>query len=214
MAERTSTLPLFHYLHKKLEMPSLKTSVAGIPIECCIYNASGPRTGSSAALSKIASSAAGAVLAKSATCMEQRGNPLPRTWISEEASLNSEGLPNSGIDYYIDSDVIEEAMAGDPTNTKPYMVSISGKTLDDNVKMIKKILNSPSLGKIACLELNLACPNVIGKPIIAYDFEQMKTVLETVSKIPNIGKLKLGVKVCQLVPSIEIGSKSICTLTC
>ena len=31
---------------------------------------------------------------------------------------------------------------------------------------------------IAGIELNLACPNVPGKPVIAYDFEQMEAVLE------------------------------------
>jgi len=178
---------------------SLKTTVAGIPLDCCVYNASGPRTGTTAALCKIANSASGAVLAKSATCLEQRGNPLPRTWVSEESSMNSEGLPNSGIDYYIDANNITDAMkcSNDTTSStnKPYMVSISGKSLDDNVQMITKVLNSPSsLEKIACLELNLACPNIIGKPIIAYDFEQMKIVLETVANIPNIEKLTLGVK--------------------
>lgn len=56
------------------------------------------------------------------------------------------------------------------SSTKPYMVSISGKTVEDNCDMICKIIaaNKTNGNKIACLELNLACPNVIGKPIIAY----------------------------------------------
>lgn len=58
--------------------PSLKTTVAGIQFETCIYNASGPRTGSSAALAKITASEAGGVLAKSATLDSQTGNPQPR----------------------------------------------------------------------------------------------------------------------------------------
>jgi dihydroorotate dehydrogenase (fumarate) len=58
--------------------PSLKTMVAGIQFENCIYNASGPRTGSSAALARITASAAGGVLAKSATLESQTGNPQPR----------------------------------------------------------------------------------------------------------------------------------------
>jgi dihydroorotate dehydrogenase (fumarate) len=172
-------------------MPSLKTTVAGIPLETCIYNASGPRTGSSAALAKIAASKSGAVLAKSATLEKQTGNPLPRTWQSDEASLNSEGLPNAGIDYYLDQKTIEESLG--ETN-KPYMLSISGKTVEDNVEMIKKVIKQNAVGEISCLELNLACPNVIGKPIIAYDFDQMKSVLAKVSKIPGIQSLVLGVK--------------------
>jgi dihydroorotate dehydrogenase (fumarate) len=173
-------------------MVTLKTTVAGIPLECCIYNASGPRTGASSALLKITESKSGAVLTKSATILKQTGNPQPRTWQSEAASLNSEGLPNSGIDYYIDHNVISESLG---QSNKPYMVSISGKTLDDNIEMIQRVIEvNATSGKIACLELNLACPNVIGKPIIAYDFDQMKEVLSRVSSVPSIQSIKLGVK--------------------
>lgn len=131
-------------------------------------------------------------MSKSATLDAQTGNPQPRTWHDpdNQASLNSEGLPNSGIDYYLDPQTIFEAMAADPS--KPYMVSISGKTLDDNIAMLKKIVKCSS--SIAAIELNLACPNVIGKPIIAYDFEQMKSVLAAVTKVPGISKIPLGVK--------------------
>ncbi len=117
-----------------------------------------------------------------------------RTWhepdVAKGASLNSEGLPNSGIDYYLDSQTIADSMAADPS--KPYMVSISGKTLADNIAMLKKIVNHTS--RIAAIELNLACPNVIGKPIIAYDFEQLKNVLAEVTKVPGISKIPLGIK--------------------
>jgi dihydroorotate dehydrogenase (fumarate) len=131
-------------------------------------------------------------LAKSATAISQTGNPQPRTWHDTDtngASLNSEGLPNLGIGYYLDAKTIEEAMG---SSEKPYMVSISGNTLEDNLTMLQQILKSPQ--KIAAIELNLACPNIIGKPIIGYDFDQMKSVLEQVSKVKNISKLPLGVK--------------------
>jgi len=87
---------------------------------------------------------------------------------------------------------------------KPYMVSISGHTMEDNLAMLKQIHEAITSGsgscKIAAVELNLACPNVIGKPIIAYDFEQMEEVLQAVAALPmfsnntNTPKLPLGVK--------------------
>lgn len=164
---------------------NLETTVGGIPLATCVYNASGPRSGTSAALSKVATSTAGAVLSKSATLLSQKGNPLPRVWHSENeiASMNSEGLPNSGIDYYISPTTIDEVMA-DAKDSKPYLVSISGKTLADNLVMLDRIAKTIVDGesRIAGVELNLACPNVIGKPIIAYDFEQLKDILETISK--------------------------------
>ena len=172
--------------------PSLETTVAGIPLETCVYNASGPRTGSSAALTKIAASSAGAVLTKSATLVSQTGNPQPRIFHApdDKASFNSEGLPNSGIEYYISDSTIEETLAGCKGPTKPYMVSISGKTLEDNLKMMDKI--SMVKDKIACVELNLACPNVIGKPIIAFDFDQLRTILKTIEQKKY--KFLLGLK--------------------
>mmetsp|Transcript_33171 Transcript_33171/g.48642 ORF Transcript_33171/g.48642 Transcript_33171/m.48642 type:complete len:435 (+) Transcript_33171:64-1368(+) len=182
--------------------PSLSTTIAGIKLETCVYNASGPRTGSSAALSKIGSTESGAILAKSATLDSQNGNPLPRTWHDNTtnesiASMNSEGLPNSGISYYLDPKTISDSVG---TSNKPYMISISGKTLADNLKMLEMTNEAMvSNNNIAAIELNLACPNVIGKPIIAYDFVQMEEVLEAVSKLAcfsgNKGKEPvLGVK--------------------
>eukprot|EP00553_Chaetoceros_curvisetus_P004671 CAMPEP_0204621134 /NCGR_PEP_ID=MMETSP0717-20131115/6953_1 /ASSEMBLY_ACC=CAM_ASM_000666 /TAXON_ID=230516 /ORGANISM="Chaetoceros curvisetus" /LENGTH=394 /DNA_ID=CAMNT_0051635487 /DNA_START=1056 /DNA_END=2240 /DNA_ORIENTATION=+ len=182
---------------------SLKVTLASLPLETCVYNASGPRTGSGQALSKIAKSAAGAVLAKSATLESQTGNPLPRTWHHDpktedsHASMNSEGLPNAGIDYYISAETIDEAM-GEGSSSKPYFVSISGKNINDNIAMIQKIHAKIQSGekRIAGVELNLACPNIIGKPIIAYDFDQMEEVLEAVSKLAIFAKDKipLGIK--------------------
>ena len=163
------------------EHVNISTTVGGIEMSSCVYNASGPRTGSAAALAKIASSEAGAILSKSATLVSQTGNPQPRTWhsVDGKASMNSEGLPNSGIDYYIDPTTISETLDGcrDGT-TKPYMVSISGKTLKDNLEMLERI--SKVQDKVACVELNLACPNVIGKPIIGYDFDQLRDILKTI----------------------------------
>lgn len=84
----------------------LETTVAGVHLDCCIYNASGPRTGTVEALSKLGSSKSGVILSKSATLLPQEGNPLPR-FINKielgpalcDGSMNSEGLPNGGIDY-------------------------------------------------------------------------------------------------------------------
>ena len=171
-------------------MADLSTTICNgkISLSTCIFNASGPRTGSSDALAKVATSASGAVLAKSATLKEQNGNPLPRTWQSDGiASMNSEGLPNKGIDYYLSDATISDSLAG---TGKPYILSISGCTLSDNVSMLKMVGSNKA---IAAVELNLACPNVIGHPIIAYDMDQLEEALSTVAKL-KLDK-PLGIKV-------------------
>jgi len=179
--------------------PSLATAIGEIRLESCVYNASGPRTGTSAAMSKIAASRSGAVLSKSSTPFPQTGNPQPRTWHDTQnkhiASLNSEGLPNAGIDYYVSPKTISESICN---SKKPYMVSISGFSLSDNLQMIDVVRAAiiDNEAEIAAVELNLACPNVIGKPIIAYDFSQMEHVLESVCMVPFIASnhIALGVK--------------------
>ena len=172
----------------------LATSVAGIDLDCCVYNASGPRTGSIDALQKIGNSKSGAILSKSATLVAQDGNDMPR-FINKidlgkslcDGSVNSEGLPNYGIDYYISA----EAVSSLTVFNKPYIVSLSGLSLKDNLEMLTRAYE---VDGIAAIELNLACPNIPGKPTIAYDFQQMEDVLRQVTSHPSFGKKPLGVK--------------------
>ena len=143
-----------------------------------------------------------AVLSKSATLLPQTGNPQPRTWHSPDgtASFNSEGLPNQGIDYYLIESTISECMDG-IDNNKPYIVSLSGKTLEDNLEMLRRIGIAATRPRIASIELNLACPNVIGKPIIAYDFAQMDEILSQVGKL--LVQLQLPLLGVKLPPYLD-----------
>jgi dihydroorotate dehydrogenase (fumarate) len=168
----------------------LASSIGGIDLDCCVYNASGPRTGALAALEKIHKSRAGAVLSKSATLVEQNGNPLPRYKEIDvggcPTSINSEGLPNRGIDFYISEEVVS-ALKG-----KPYIVSLSGLSLKDNLEMFTRVMAVAD--GISAIELNLACPNIPGKPIIGYDFDQMNECVKAFCNHPDFGKMPLGVK--------------------
>ena len=66
----------------------------------------------------------------------QDGNELPR-FINKldlgatlcEGSVNSEGLPNYGVDYYISEEAIDKLTGFG----KPYIVSLSGLSLADNL---------------------------------------------------------------------------------
>lgn len=74
---------------------------------------------------------------------------------------------------------------------KPYIVSLSGLSLADNLQMLQKVLDTEG---VSAIELNLACPNIPGKPIIAYDFDQLETVLKAVTALPRFDKYPMGVK--------------------
>lgn len=173
-------------------------------MDCCIYNASGPKSGHVSDLVKVGTSRAGAILSKSATLERRTGNDLPRLKKIDvggsEASINSEGLPNAGIDYYVGNKVLEGVVA----TGKPYLVSLSGMSLADNLEMLTRVAAAVANGaQIKAVELNLACPNIPGKPTVAYDFDQMRDILKQVTAHPEFAasELPLGVK---LAPYFDV----------
>ncbi|AFC26942.1 dihydroorotate oxidase [Saprospira grandis] len=160
----------------------LQTKIANIKLANCIYNASGPACSSLEELQALGQSAAGAILSKSATLAPRAGNPAPRYVDTPWGSINSMGLPNKGHAYYL-------AAAKELASfQKPYIVSLSGMSLADNLKMIAEMQEEEN---IAAIELNLSCPNLPGKPQTAYDFEQTEKVLAAVFAQNN---KPLGVK--------------------
>jgi dihydroorotate dehydrogenase (fumarate) len=90
-------------------------------------------------------------------------------------------------------DICQETKDAVAAHKKPYIVSLSGLSLEDNMEMLDRIYSSPE--NISAIELNLACPNIPGKPVIAYDFEQMEKVLNAITSHPKYATIPLGVKV-------------------
>jgi dihydroorotate dehydrogenase (fumarate) len=92
------------------------------------------------------------------------------------------------------SDKVLEGVEG---TGKPYLVSLSGLKSENNIEMLKQIATAKLKGApIAGIELNLACPNIPGKPTVAYDFKQMEMILKQVTSLKELkeSKLVLGVK--------------------
>ncbi len=94
----------------------------------------------------------GAYIAKTITLRARTGNLPPR--ISETASgmLNSIGLENKGLSYFIKEKMPELARLGTPV-----IVSIAGDDEGEFVELTKKL---SAVKKVAALELNLSCPNI------------------------------------------------------
>lgn len=89
------------------------------------------------------------------------------------------------------TDISEEAVKTLTAFGKPYIVSLSGLKLKDNLEMLGKAM---LVDGISAIELNLACPNIPGKPTIAYDFAQMEDVLQQVTSHPLFKNKPVGVK--------------------
>ena len=94
------------------------------------------------------------------------------------------GLPNNGFEYYLDY-VIE--LQKQP-NTKNHFLSLVGLSPEETHTILKKVQESDYEGLV---ELNLSCPNVPGKPQIAYDFE---TTTEILTEVFSYFTKPLGVK--------------------
>ena len=83
-------------------MVSLKTQIAGFPFDNCLMNAAGVSCMTVEELEAVRQSSAGTFITKTATLTPRQGNPEPRYRDVPLGSINSMGLPNQGIDYYLD----------------------------------------------------------------------------------------------------------------
>ncbi|KAF5226135.1 hypothetical protein ECC02_000696 [Trypanosoma cruzi] len=138
-------------------------------------NAAGVLCSTEEDLRCMTASSSGALVSKSCTSAPRDGNPEPRYMAVPLGSINSMGLPNLGFDFYL-----KYASDLHDYSKKPLFLSISGLSVEENVAMVRR-LAPVAQEKGVLLELNLSCPNVPGKPQVAYDFEAMRTYLQQVS---------------------------------
>lgn len=93
-----------------------------------------------------------AVFVKGTTGKLREGNPYPRMAETPSGMLNSVGLQNKGVDYFI-SDIYPVI-----SKYKAHMiVNVSGSTIEEYVEISEKLND---LDKIPAIELNISCPNV------------------------------------------------------
>lgn len=148
----------------------LTTTFAGYTFKNPLMNASGVHCMTKEELDQLAASSAGGFITKSATLKERAGNPEPRYYDVPLGSINSMGLPNLGIDYYL-----KYAIENQKNSASPIFFSIAGMSVEENIDMLKRIEKSDFHG---ITELNLSCPNVPGKPQVAYDFPLTDKILK------------------------------------
>ena len=152
-------------------MVSTATHLGNFQFENCLMNAAGVYCMTREELAQIDQSKAAAFVTKTGTLLARSGNEEPRYVDVPLGSINSMGLPNHGFHYYLDY-VIELQAQG-----KSHVLSVVGLSPEDTHTILKTIQDSSYEGLV---ELNLSCPNVPGKPQIAYDFEMTEQLLSEV----------------------------------
>ncbi|WP_267626914.1 dihydroorotate oxidase [Enterococcus faecium] len=165
---------------------SLETTFANHIFANPLMNASGVHCMTTQELDELAHSEAGAFITKRCTINERKGNPEPRYFDVPLGSINSMGLPNLGFSYYLEYALAYEKVQ--ENQNQPLFFSIAGMSVQENLEMLEKIEKS---GFNGITELNLSCPNVPGKPQLAYDFE---ATYETLKEVFSIFSKPLGIK--------------------
>lgn len=154
-------------------MVSTATKIGTFLFDNCLMNAAGVYCMTREELQQIEQSVAGSFVTKTGTLEARPGNPEPRYVDVPLGSINSMGLPNNGFQYYLD--YVTELQ--DDPNSKPHFLSLVGLSPEETHIILKKVQESTYQGLV---ELNLSCPNVPGKPQIAYDFETTEDILTEV----------------------------------
>lgn len=160
----------------------ISSKIGNICMDSCIYNASGVWCTSDVELDSLFVSESGAVMSKSCTILPRIGNVYPRVHYGDNISINSTGLANNGIDFYMNY-VFEQETNGKSCTTvhnlKPYIMSIAG-----SAKELELMIDSLSTKSVDAIELNFSCPNLDGQQI-AYNLEYTKMLIDKIyHKIP------------------------------
>ena len=160
----------------------LNVKLGNSVLDPAIMNASGALCTTREELFSLGQSRSGAIVIKSMTLEPRAGNAKPRYHPTPLGSVNSMGLPNLGYKEY--ARLIPELKKFN----KPVIASVAGLQPADYPVIAETI----SRAGADLLEINLSCPNIIGKPQIAYDFDCSRDVLDKTVKV--IGGTPYGIK--------------------
>ncbi len=130
----------------------------------------------------------GAIVPKTVTLHKREGNPPPRIIETPAGMLNAIGIENPGVDGFIKKKLPAFRKIG-----IPLIISILGHTDEEFVRITEKLNRSKGVN---ALELNLSCPNLKHKVLVAQDPEATFRVvkkIKSIASVPVIAKLSPNV---------------------
>lgn len=133
-------------------MPDLSINLPGLPLKNPVMTASGTFGYGEEFTDFIDLSRLGGIVVKAVTGSNRDGNAYPRMAETSSGMLNSVGLQNKGVDYFIEH--IYPRIKDFDTQV---VVNVSGSTIEEYVAVAEKINDLPN---IPAIELNISCPNV------------------------------------------------------
>lgn len=166
----------------------MRTELCGIELEHPVINASGTfdaiaaiRAFGDEVLERFPFSA---FVSKTITLEPRQGNPPPRLWETAAGLINSIGLPNKGLEGYLEHDL--PVLARLPV---PLIVNVMGFTRDEVATLVAAVAERD---EVSGLELNVSCPNVESGLIMGADPRETAALVERVRPLtakPLIVKL-------------------------
>jgi len=152
----------------------MSVELCGIDLEHPIVNASGTfdaiaarRAFGDAVIDRFPFSA---YVSKTITPAPRVGNPPPRLWEEPAAMVNSIGLPNKGLDGFLDSDL--PVLAELPV---PLIVSVMATSVEQFAPLVEAVA---AREEVAGLELNVSCPNVHSGLIVGEEPGETSALIE------------------------------------
>jgi dihydroorotate dehydrogenase (NAD+) catalytic subunit len=125
-----------------------------------------------------------AFVSKTITAEPRAGNPPPRLWETPAGMINSIGLPNKGLQGFLEQDL--PRLAELPV---PLIVSVMGFSRDELSALVERV---GERDEVAMIELNFSCPNVETGLVMGADPAETARALERVRPLaakPLIVKL-------------------------
>ncbi|MEI3162085.1 MAG: dihydroorotate dehydrogenase [Lachnospirales bacterium] len=165
-----------------------KVNICGVELKNPVMTASGT-FGSGREFSEFVDlNRLGAVVVKGVADKPWNGNPAPRIAEVYGGMLNSVGLQNPGVDYFIENNIPFLRQF----DTK-IIVNVCGHAIDEYVNVVTKLQGQD----VDLLELNISCPNVSeGGMAFGTDPTMVEKVVNEVKKVadkPLIVKLSPNV---------------------
>jgi len=125
-----------------------------------------------------------AYVSKTITPAARTGNPPPRLWEEGAGMVNSIGLPNKGLEGFLEADLPQ--LAELPV---PLIVSVMATSAEQFAPLVEAVADR---SEVAALELNVSCPNVHSGLIVGEEPDETAALMATLRPLtakPLIVKL-------------------------
>ena len=156
-------------------MKELEVHIGNLRLKSPLMTASGTSGHSGEEMERLATSpqtkaSLGAFVTKGITLQPRPGHPEVRIVETRTGLLNSIGLQNKGVKFFV-----EQELPGLLNFALPIIVNISGSTVDEFSEVASYLNNHDLSETISGIEINVSCPNVKHGTLFGADPEALAT---------------------------------------